>query len=132
MFYLLFTYIAFFGTGNIASMSSFEISSCYRFITVFNPFLMGSILIFKLFIPFIAVSASYALINHIAGISQYSSFFMVIALSNVLSLNFLFFVKDEGSWKEIGMSISHFGISNAHIIFQLLMFPLGKFIMHLK
>lgn len=113
-------------------MSSFEISSCYRFITVFNPFLMASILLFKLMIPFIAVSASYAMINHFAGVPQYASFFIIIALSNVLSLNFLFFVKDEGSWKDIGMSISHFGISNANILFQLLMFPIGNHILHLQ
>ena len=124
LFYLLFTYVAFFGTGNIASISSFEISSTYRFITIFNPFIMGAILLFKIMVPFLAVSASFGLINQISEISQFASFFIIIALSNVLSLNFLFLVRDEGSWKDIGMSISHFGISNAHIIFQLIMFSI--------
>ena len=51
-FFLLFIKIAFFGTGNVASMSSFEISSTYRFVTVFAPFLMGFLLVTKILIPF--------------------------------------------------------------------------------
>lgn len=61
----LFCWLAFFGTGNVVSISSFQISSCYRFVTVFQPFLMSAILILKLFIPFALVSVAFSSIVQI-------------------------------------------------------------------
>jgi phosphatidylinositol glycan class N len=49
---------AFFGTGNIASVASFEISSVYRFTTRFNPFLMGGLLVHKVLIPMTTVAVA--------------------------------------------------------------------------
>ncbi|XP_048433852.1 GPI ethanolamine phosphate transferase 1-like isoform X2 [Pyrus x bretschneideri] len=65
IFMVLFN-AAFFGTGNFASIASFEISSVYQFITVFSPFLMAALLIFKLFIPFLLVMAQEE-INNASG-----------------------------------------------------------------
>jgi phosphatidylinositol glycan class N len=53
--------VAFFGTGNIASISSFQISSVFRFITVFDPFVMAGLLIFKLLLPFALVSCAFGM-----------------------------------------------------------------------
>lgn len=85
--------MAVFGTGNIVSISSFEISSTYRFVTVFNPFLMAALLIFKLVIPNILVGCVYHLINQILRVNEAASFFIVTALGNIMSLNFFFLVK---------------------------------------
>jgi phosphatidylinositol glycan class N len=111
--------VAFFGTGNIASISSFEVSSTFRFMSIFNPWAMGALLIIKLLLPFILVSCAYHIIVASSQLDLSASFLLVIAFSDVLSLNFLFLVRDTGSWKDIGTSISHFAISNCFILFHL-------------
>jgi phosphatidylinositol glycan class N len=126
---MLFGYIAFFGTGNIASISSFEISSTYRFTTIFDPFLMTALLIWKVIIPFLSVALAYRIMNRKLSINESGTFLIVVALSDVLSMNFFFLVKDNGSWKDIGMSISHFAIANAYIVIQLLLFGITQLIL---
>lgn len=121
-FFLLFIKIAFFGTGNVASMSSFEISSTYRFVTTFSPFTMGALLVLKILIPFTLVTAAFQVVTMTIGKKPFRLFLLVLAMSDVLSINFFFLVRDEGSWKEIGNSISMFGIVNAQIVFIPLMF----------
>lgn len=41
----------------------------------------------------------------------------VMAISDVLTMNFFWLVRDEGSWLDIGTSISHFFIANLLCIF---------------
>ncbi|KAI8930390.1 Phosphatidylinositolglycan class N-domain-containing protein [Entophlyctis helioformis] len=105
-FFLLFINVAFFGTGNIASVSSFSMSSVYRFTTVFNPFLMGALLVLKILIPFFLLSL----------------FLLVLSTTDIMTLNFFFLVRDDGSWLEIGTTISHFIIASAFIVFQIILF----------
>ncbi|KAJ0098525.1 hypothetical protein Patl1_21938 [Pistacia atlantica] len=122
-FMVLFN-VAFFGTGNFASIASFEISSVYRFITVFSPFLMAALLIFKLFIPFMLVICAFSAITKLLQIPRLGCYFLVILLSDVMTIHFFFLVRNKGSWMEIGNSISHFGIMSAQVVFVLLLLAL--------
>ncbi|KAL9227085.1 hypothetical protein vseg_002821 [Gypsophila vaccaria] len=123
VFMVLFN-VAFFGTGNFASIASFEISSVYRFITIFSPFLMAALLIFKLFIPFMLVICVFSSITKLIQVPRLGLYFLVVLFSDVMTIHFFFLVRNTGSWMEIGNSISHFGIVSAQVVFVLLLFAL--------
>lgn len=56
---LFFIVLAFFGTGNLASVNSFDPSFVYCFVTVFSPFVMGGLLLLKILIPFLLVACFF-------------------------------------------------------------------------
>ncbi|KAK9367231.1 Phosphatidylinositolglycan class N-domain-containing protein [Lipomyces kononenkoae] len=117
LFFFFLTQIAFFGTGNIASISSFSLDSVYRLLPVFDPFAMGALLIFKILVPFAVISAELGLLTQRLGVKPSSLFAMVLSISDILTLNFFYLVLDEGSWLDIGMSISHYCIASLLCVF---------------
>jgi phosphatidylinositol glycan class N len=126
LLFIFFINMGFFGTGNLATIASFELKSVYRFVTVFSPFLMTGILFVKIMTPLLITTSAFGVILHATGTSQYGVFFIVLALFDVMTLNFFFLVQDFGSWLEIGNSISRYGISNVMIVFLLLLFALSQ------
>ena len=124
-FFLLFINVGFFGTGNIASVSSFSIESVYRFITVFDPFVMGALLMFKILVPLFLLSSAFGILSRMVDLPSFSLFLLVLSTSDVMTLNFFFLVRDNGSWLEIGTTISHFMIASLFIVFQILLFSIS-------
>jgi phosphatidylinositol glycan class N len=151
-------YVAIFGTGNVASISSFEISSTYRFVTVFSPFVMTSLLLWKLTAPMVIVSSVYFGLTRLLRVPRPAVFLLVVGLAgmerkrvlfiyllfyliilficfistvDVMTLDFFYLVRDEGSWQEIGVSIGHFAICNTFIILQLILFCLSSLTLRL-
>jgi phosphatidylinositol glycan class N len=120
--YILSCFFAFFGTGNLAGFSGVELSSAFRFQTLFDPFLMGAILILKMVMPFFLLCAVFGvLIRQMNVAHQIASFLVVSLLSDSMTLDFLLQVKDSGSWLEIGLSLSNFVMLNFFLIFQMLL-----------
>ncbi|KAI9844830.1 MAG: Glycosyl phosphatidyl inositol anchor synthesis [Sclerophora amabilis] len=117
LFFLFLLQSAFFSTGNIASLSSFSLDSVYRLIPVFSPFSQGALLILKIMIPFAVISANLGVLNRRLGVAPSALFMVVMAISDVLTLNFFWMVRDEGSWLEIGETISHFCIASLMGVF---------------
>lgn len=121
LFFFFLTQIAFFGTGNIASISSFFLDSVVRLVPIFDPFSMGAILIFKILVPFAYLSMSLGILNLRLGVPKSALFTMVLCISDILTLNFFYLVVDEGSWLDIGTGISHFCVVNGLCVFMLLL-----------
>jgi phosphatidylinositol glycan class N len=117
LFFLALIQSAFFSTGNIASVSSFSLESVYRLIPVFDPFSQGALLILKLMIPFALISANLGILNKRLGVAPSALFMVVMAISDILTLHFFWVVRDEGSWLEIGSTISHFVIASLLCVF---------------
>ena len=125
--YLVLLHAGFFGTGNIASISSFYLSPVYRLVPVFNPFLMAALLVVKLIAPFIVLATVVqalcgqrvergrmcAILGSGLGVRDVQLPITVAAIAaDVLALNFFFSIRDYGSWLEIGQSITHFVMAN--------------------
>lgn len=121
LFFFYLSQVAFFGTGNIASISSFSLDSVYRLIPIFDPFSMGALLLFKILAPFVVLSCTLGIINFKLGVPKSALFAAVLALSDVLTLNFFYLVVDEGSWLDIGMGISHFSIASLLCLFMIVL-----------
>ncbi|KAF9438824.1 Glycosyl phosphatidyl inositol anchor synthesis [Entomortierella beljakovae] len=125
IFFLFFINVAFFGTGNVASLASFSLQSVFRLTTVFNPFFMGALLIVKILIPFFIVSSVFRVLGRSLDLPPFSLFLLGLATTDVMTLNFFYLVRDDGSWLEIGTSISHFCISSLMVLFTILLFALS-------
>ncbi|XP_007933734.1 GPI ethanolamine phosphate transferase 1 [Orycteropus afer afer] len=116
-FFVFFLVTAFFGTGNIASINSFDLASVYCFLTVFSPFMMGALMMWKILIPFVLVMCAFEAVQLTTQLSSKSLFLIVLVISDIMALHFFFLVKDYGSWLDIGTSISHYVIVMSMTIF---------------
>lgn len=117
LFFFFLLQSAFFSTGNIASISSFSLESVYRLIPIFSPFSQGALLVLKLLIPFAVISANLGVLNRRLEVAPSALFMLVMAISDVITLNFFYMVRDEGSWLDIGTTISHFVIASLLCVF---------------
>ncbi|XP_076797819.1 GPI ethanolamine phosphate transferase 1 isoform X2 [Arvicanthis niloticus] len=101
-FLVFFLLTAFFGTGNIASINSFDLASVYCFLTVFSPFMMGALMMWKILIPFVLVMCAFEAVQITTQLSSKGLFLVVLIISDIMALHFFFLVKDSGSWLDIG------------------------------
>ena len=142
--YLTLLHAGFFGTGNIASISSFYLSPVYRLVPVFNPFLMAMLLVVKLIAPFILLSTvvhalcgqpvsrgrTCVILGGGLGVRDVQLPITVAAVAaDVLALNFFFYIRDYGSWLEIGQSITHFVMANLLQMYMLVIATLSAELM---
>ncbi|KIK68278.1 hypothetical protein GYMLUDRAFT_35656 [Collybiopsis luxurians FD-317 M1] len=129
LFFLFFVQAAFFGTGNVASVSSFYLSPVYRLIPVFNPFFMSGLLVCKIIAPFIMLAIATAAVTHALGLPPFSLFLVALCVTDAMTLMFFFNVTDTGSWLEIGQTISFFIIASLLTLWSGGVCVLGEWLM---
>ncbi|KAF5352092.1 hypothetical protein D9758_009433 [Tetrapyrgos nigripes] len=129
LFFLFFVQAAFFGTGNVASISSFYLSPVYRLIPVFNPFFMAVPLICKIISPYVLLSIAVASLTYALELPQFSLFLLALTITDGMTLVFFFMVRDTGSWLEIGQTISFFIITNLLTLWSGGVCAVGEFLM---
>lgn len=117
LFFFFLLQSAFFSTGNVASLSTFTLESVRRLIPVFAPFSQAALLLFQILIPFAIISANLGILNRRLEVGPSALFMVVMSISDVMTLNFFYLVRDEGSWLDIGMTISHYCIASVLCIF---------------
>ncbi|XP_014221295.1 GPI ethanolamine phosphate transferase 1-like [Trichogramma pretiosum] len=103
---MMYTLICFFGTGNMASLSSFDPTWTRHFLTIFSPFTMTTLILIKIMIPLILVGC---LIQAMAR--ETTIFSSVLLLGDFLAIPLMFGITNQGSWLDIGSSISRFVIA---------------------
>ena len=131
-FYLFLFIFSFFGTGNIASINSFDPTSILAFVSVFNPFVMGFLCIFRVLNPLQLTSCFFQAIQFSINIPPYPFFLLLLIISDFMACHFFFMVRDSGSWLDIGISISHYVIIMSFIIFFFILFMLSKVLTHTR
>ena len=94
-FFLFFINVAYFGTGNVASIASFSVASVYRLTTVFSPFLMGGLLLLKITLPFFFLAAVFGILTRLLALPPSGLFVFVLSATDVMTLNFFFLVRDS-------------------------------------
>ncbi|KAG2013076.1 GPI ethanolamine phosphate transferase 1 [Coprinopsis cinerea AmutBmut pab1-1] len=129
LFFLFFVQIGFFGTGNVASISSFYLAPVYRLIPIFSPFFMTSLLLFKIVVPYVMLGVVFAQLNKALQLPPFSLLLVALAIVDGMTLSFFYQVKDTGSWLEIGQSISFFCITSLLLLWAALICAIGEYLM---
>lgn len=125
-FFVLYIILAFFGTGNIASLNSFEVRWVTCFITSFQPFVITALVLLKTIAPFLSVACSFRAVQYLTKAPTGYLIIIVLIYSNIMGIQLLYNVKNIGSWLEIGTSISQFVIVQVITLFIVIINQIAK------
>uniref|UniRef100_A0A2C9GW79 GPI ethanolamine phosphate transferase 1 n=1 Tax=Anopheles farauti TaxID=69004 RepID=A0A2C9GW79_9DIPT len=126
--FMLFLLASFFGTGNLATVSSFDPNWVRCFVSTFAPFTMMALIILKLLIPVLLLICVLKAMVIVTSVAKTKMFNLTLIVCDWMCLNFFFLVRNEGSWMEIGSSISHFVILECTTIVVMMLYELARLV----
>lgn len=121
-FYFIFLInTSLFGTGNLASVNSFDPAAVFCFLTISNPPFMGLLIVLKIIIPFILIACALRAVNLVTHVPLTSFILLTTFMGNIIDFQFFLLVDDEGSAMHVGETVSHYVIfSIIHMVTMLL------------
>lgn len=78
--------------------------------------------------PILLVTCAVKAIHIVTELKMEKLFIMILIICDIMCLNFLFLVRNNGSWLEIGMSISHFVIMEVTVLVLFILYGLAQFL----
>ncbi|KAH8252751.1 hypothetical protein KR032_001651 [Drosophila birchii] len=126
---LLYTFFSLFGSGNIASISSFDPNVARCFLSHFAPFVIMGLVLLKLLLPVVLIMAVVYAHNEFVRQHEEQIYICLLLICDVMGLNFLFLVRNQGSWLDIGSSISHFVIMEVTTVVILVFAQVAKLLL---
>lgn len=129
-YFLVYIIVSFFGTGNIASLNSFEVRWVTCFVTSYEPFLITFLVLLKTLMPFLSVASAFQAVHIIVQAPASYLNKIVLVYSNIMGIILLYQVKNTGSWLEIGTSISQFVIIQLITLFIMFIQLIAKILTH--
>ncbi|XP_022224329.2 GPI ethanolamine phosphate transferase 1-like [Drosophila obscura] len=128
---LLYTIFSFFGMETIKSVKLFDSNSGRCFLGQYAPFITMGLVLVKHSLPVLMSLSIFYTHCEYARVRERKIFICILIISNIMGLNFLFLVRNKGSWLDIGSSISHFVIMGLITLVLLLLSWTAKLLLGL-
>lgn len=116
----------YFGVGNTPRMNSFDPLWVSSFVTVFSPYTMAILILIKLAIPFLIVLCVFRGIMIFTKCQLLNCFLIILFFCDVMLIQFLYYVKNEGSWLEIGVSLSRYIVASVTTIVLIVLYQIAN------
>ncbi|KAL1380784.1 hypothetical protein pipiens_013932 [Culex pipiens pipiens] len=90
LIFVIYMLMAFFGTGNMATVSSFDPNWVRFFISTFSPFTMMILVVLKMLIPIFILVCTLKSLQIITQVKSQTLFLIILVICDIMSLNFFY------------------------------------------